>query len=279
MKRFVLLVVLAFFVLESIAQVRPARRRHYQKFFESTLFVVKDRDPYSVYNEYMKTAMERHWTITPFEFITFDEFERRRNNEDASFMVFADIKQKNLDQVYEFINFVMGDRRRDFERMPDLASVPLAYRDANDLNYLYKMGAFVKFMQTYVQESANTPRMRLTRFLNVNDPALKTMELWLLEEEVAPEINTEEKIRQHYPYKVRFATREEIAEAIARDRADVALLHKIGPEDVTRTGRGKCWKFIVSAADGRVLYSSSHDVDRNTPDALLLSDIQEIAGR
>lgn len=277
MKKTLILLVLSLFVFDSMAQVRAARKKHFKKFYNSTTYLVEDRDPFSKFNTYLREAMEKHWTITPFEVISFDDFHRLRTNEDASFMVLADIKQKNLDEVYVFINFVMGDKKRDFESMPDLASVPLAYRDADDYDYLYKMGAFVKFMQTHASKDNDTPRMRLARIMNVNDDKLKQMELWLLEDELAPGIKTEEEIRRYYPYTVKIVTPEEIEEAIALDRDDVAFLHKLGPEDATRLGRGKCWKFVVSAGDGSVLYSSSHEVDGQNPDAFLVKDFEKIA--
>lgn len=277
MKKNVVFVLLILFVLDSMAQVRPARKKHYEKFFNSTTYVVEDRDPFSLFNSSIKKAMEKHWDITEFKFISYSEFQRMRTNEDASFMIFANIKQNNLDQMYEFINFVMGDKKREFDRMPDLASVPLAYLEADDLNYLYKMGAFVKFMQTYVQMQATTPRMRLSNVWNVKATELQSMELWVLEEELAENINTPDKIRNYYPFKVKMATRDEIEKAIEEDREDVAFLHKIGPEDTNRTGRGKCWKFIVAAKDGRVLFSSQHDVDRQNPDALLADDLVKMA--
>ena len=277
MKRLVSFVVLALLLSELVAQVRPARRRDVQRFYESTTYVVEDRDPFSQFNQHLQSAMEKHWHLTPWEVITFSEFERMRTDPDKSFMIFADIKQRNLEEVYEFINFVMGDRKRDFESMPDLGSVPLAYRDVNKAGYYYKMGAFVKFMQTYAIEQANTPRLRLSRFFNVKDEALKSMELWLLEEELASNINTLEKIRRFYPYPVRIVTREEIAEAIDNDRDDVALLHKIGPEDTMPNDGKKCWKFIIAAKDGRILYSAAHDIDRQNPDALLAEDLEKMA--
>jgi hypothetical protein len=277
MKKIALFAVLSLMFFSSFSQVRPAGRKHFEKFYKSTTYVVEDRDPFSEFNKHMKDAMERHWKTTPYKVISFAEFERMRTNDNASFMILAEIKEKNIDQVYQFINFVMGHKKREFERMPDLASVPLAYRDANDLNYLYKMGAFVKFMQTHANERDATPRMRLANFRNVNNPELKNMELWLLEHELAPNINTVEKIKQFYPYEVKIVTREQIAEAIATDNKKVAFLHKIGPEDTTRSGRGKCWKFVVTAAEGKVLFSANHDVDRNNPDALLASDLQSMA--
>ncbi len=277
MKRFITLCILIILVAEAIAQVRPARRREVQRFFESTTYVVQDRDPFSQFNEHLKNAMEKHWHITPVKYISFSEFERMRTNENASFMIFADIKQNNLAEVYEFINFVMGDKKRDFESMPDLGSVPIAYVDADQELYYYKMGALVKFMQTYAQEQSNTPRLRLSRFFNVTDPKLQNMELWLLEDELAPQISSVEKIRNFYPYRVKIVSREEIADAIAQDREDVAFLHKIGPEDTLPHPGRKCWKFIIAAKDGRVLFASSHEIDRSNPDALLPSDLVKMA--
>lgn len=277
MKRFITLFVLFFLIAETFAQVRPARRREVQRFLESTTYVVQNNDPFSRFNEHLRNAMEKHWHITPVKYISFSEFERRRTNENASFMIFADIKQNNLAEVYEFINFVMGDKKRDFESMPDLGSVPIAYVGADQELYYYKMGALVKFMQTYAREQSNTPRLRLSRFFNVTDEKLKTMELWLLEEELAPQISSVEKISRYYPYKVRIASREEIAEAITQDRDDVAFLHKIGPEDTMPHPGRKCWKFIIAAKDGRVLFASSHEIDRQNPDALLVSDLEKMS--
>jgi hypothetical protein len=270
--------MISFFLIAhtSVAQIVPARSKHYAKFFKSTTYVVEDEAPFSSFNAALKEAMERHWTITPFKIISYKEFEKMRTNEDASFMILGDVKQKNLSEMYEFINFVLGDKKRDFESMPDLASVPLATRDADEENYLYKMGAFVKFMQTSARENAASPGMRLADYKNVNDKRLASMELWLLETELASEINTLEKLKQHYGHAVKLVTREQIAEAIASDRKDVAFLHKIGPESRSRVARGKCWKFIVAAEDGRVLYSSHHDIDRQNPDALLVSDLKKI---
>jgi hypothetical protein len=277
MKKLLIITLAILFVMELSAQVRPANKKQYEKFFKSTTYVVEDGNPFSFFNETIKSAMDKHWHITPVKYITFREFERMRTNENASFMILADIKQRNLKDVYEFINFVMGDAKRDFESMPDLGSVPLGYRHVDEENYLYKMGAFVKFMQTYAQEQATTPRIRLTNFFNVKDERLKTMELWVLEEELDQPVNTIEKIRRYYPHPVKITTREEIARAIAEDRPDVAFLHKIGPEDTSPDGTGKCWKFVMAAKDGRILYSSNHDLDPGTQDRLLVSDLEKMA--
>lgn len=278
MKRIVFLILILALTAEAFSQVRLARKKHFKNFFESTTYIVEDNDPFTVFNKPMREAIEKHWTITPVEFITFDEFQRKRTNDNYSFMIYADIKQDNWDEVYEFINFVMGDKKRDFERMPDLGSVPLSYRDVDPLNYHYKMGAFVKFMQNLVQQRRKNDRLKLSKFINANDERLKQMELWLLKHEVDEKINTEEKVKRYYPYKVKFVSRNDIKKAIDEDNPNVALLHKIGPEDTTdRPVGNRCWKFILSAETGEVLYSSQHEIDRQNPDGFLISDLEEIA--
>jgi len=274
MKRIIITIILAFILIEAISQVRPARRRHYRAFEESTTLIVIDANPFTDFNDRLKEELDRFWTITPYEFITFDEFQRKRTSDKYSFMVLAEIKQRNVPHVYKFINFVLGDPDRDFNRMPDLGSAPLAFKDADEETYLYKMGTFVQFMQNYAEEAGRQQHMRLTRFLNVRDSHVQEMELWLLEEELAPQINTVEKIQEYYPYPVRIVTKEDIRDAISQQREDVAFLHKIGPKGTVRVG--KCWKFIVTT-DGKVLYSNDHHVDATTYDALLIEDLERMA--
>ena len=55
---------------------------------------------------------------------------------------------------------------------------------------------------------------------------------------------------------------EEIEKAIVDKNPKVALLHKVGPEGSAK-GDAKCWKFIVTAAEGNPLYYDSHKISQN----------------
>lgn len=276
-KRLFVLTVLALICFTSVAQIRVARKRDYNAFMESKTLVVKDRNPFSEYNVRIQEEMERFWTITPFEIITYEEFEEKRFDDSYSFMLLADIKQDRLPHVYQFINFAMGHRTRNFNQMPDLGSVPLAYRDIDETNFLYKMGIYVQYMQNQIEERQRTRNLSLTRLLDVRDRQIQEMELWLLEDELAPEVNTLDKIAKYYPYPVKLVTRREIEQAISEQREDVAILHKIGPEDTLHYGGGVTWKFIVTVKGAQILYTNSHEVERGKPDAFLISDFERIA--
>ncbi len=273
-KRILVIALLAFIAFEAVCQVRGARRRHYRAFHEGTTLVVKHGKPMSNFNERMKEEMERFWTVTPYEFITFEEFQRIRTSDEYSFIILAEIQQRDIPHIFKFMNFVLGDEERHFNRMPDLGSVPLAYRDSEEETYLYKLGAFVRFMNNYAAESGGSDHLGLTRFLNVRDSRVKEYELWLLEDELAPQIRTVEEIQKYYPYPVKIVTREDIQEAIAQQRDDIAFLHKLGPARTVE--EGGCWKFIITT-EGEVLYSNDHQVQRLEPDALLISDLKRMA--
>jgi hypothetical protein len=276
-KRLFILAVLVVFCISANAQIRTAKRKDYDNFKKSTTLLVKDQNPFADYNQRLLEEMERFWTITPFEVITFQEFEKKRNDNKYSFIILADIKQENLPHVYQFLNFVMGHPTRDFDKMPDLGSVPLSYRDIDEDNFLYKMGIFVQYMQNQAIARSISRNFSLTKLLDVKDKVVKTMELWLLEDELAPDVNTVEKIAQYYPYPVKLVTRDEIQQAISEKKEGVAILHKIGPEDTLQYGLGKTWKFIVTVRDAIILYTHAHDIDRDKPDAFLSSDFKNIS--
>ncbi|MBS4014192.1 MAG: hypothetical protein KGZ97_10620 [Bacteroidetes bacterium] len=277
MKRLLIIATAMLFCVTATAQIRTAKKKDYDNFKKSTTLLVKDQNPFADYNQRLFEEMQRFWTITPFDVITFQEFEKKRNDNKYSFIILADIKQENLPHVYQFLNFVMGHPTKDFDKMPDLGSVPLSYRDIDEDNYLYKMGIFVQYMQRQALERSLIRNFSLTKLLEVKDGQVKNMELWLLEDELAPDVNTVEKIAQYYPYTVKIVTRDEIQQAITEQREDVAILHKIGPEDTLQYGKGKTWKFIVTVKDAHILYTHSHEVDKQKPDAFLSSDFKNIS--
>lgn len=175
---------------------------------------------------------------------------------------------------YNFLNFILGGSP-DLNKMPDLGSVPLSYVDVEEDNYLYKLGGILLFMQNHVKYASEHPGI-IPKLINKNSGIdIKTKELWLLKEELPSNFNTLEKIKTVYPYTVKLVTKEEIKKAIEDKNPNIVYLHKVGPEG-TIAG-GKCWKFLVTANDGEVLYYDGQKVDANNPDAFLEKDFKAIA--
>ncbi len=280
MKRIILLFSIYFIArLSLLAQYENAAPEDFKAFMKTKTLVVLNQDPFSTYNTTIKACMEKFWTITPYEIVNYSEFEAKKKNPDYSFIVFSEVEKEELNKTYKFyiMNFVLGKDVDDINLMPDMGSTPLGYVDVDEANFLYKIGALLEFMQYYVKYNIDNPGSKIDDIIKVNSPEIEKKELWLVQDELSPEVNTIAKIKKVYPYPVKITTREEIGKAIEEKNEKVAFLHKVGPEDTNRIG--KCWKFIISASDGKVLFYSKKAVSDDNPDALLERDLKKLGNK
>jgi hypothetical protein len=255
------------------AQVKFAGSSDIKAFLKSKTYVVEYDDPFSNFTETMKLCMPKFWTITPYEFITNEEFEKKKTNASYSFIFLseAQLTEDGFTGTYNFLNVVMGGSS-DMNKMPDLGSVPLSYSEVDEDSYLYKLGGLLLFIQDHINYSSENSSLKPSITKKNSTIDIKTKELWLLSEELPTNLKTLDKIKLVYPYTVKIVTKEDIKKAIETKNANVIFLHKVGPEG-TVSG-GKCWKFLVSAQTGEVIYYESHKITATVPDALLESDFK-----
>jgi len=238
------------------AQANTAGKTHVEQFFKTTTLVVKDDKPFSFFNVYLKEAMDTYWTITPFKYIEDDEFEKYCQNEDYSFLIFTEasyIENKKAVKV-DVLNFVLGHKGDNINNMPDLGTIPLCYVDDDDEKYLYKMPAFVKLIQyqvNMVRENSLYSVMSVLNYHNKFTSEIKNKDLWLIDEELLPEVNTIEKIKKSGLTQVKIKTRDDLEEAIETGK-DILFVHIVAPYEPMQTG--KVWKFVIGAKDGKVYF-------------------------
>ena len=263
--------------LQLSAQINFANTSEIKLFLKSKTCVVLDEDLAAAsFNEALKAWITKFWTITPYEFITTTQFDSKKTSSSYSFIMLSEAEQseKGVSCKYNFLNLVLGGTS-DLNKMPDLGSVPLSYVDVDESSYLYKIGGLLLFMQTHVKYTNSHPSNKLSLTNKDSGTDIKTKELWLLNEELPANFNTPEKIKTEYPYKVKLVTKDDIKKAIEDKNPNVVYLHKVGPEG-TMSG-GKCWKFLITASNGEVLYYDGQTIDASNPDAFLEKDFKAIA--
>jgi hypothetical protein len=264
------------------AQNYVPSRGDVESFLKTKTLVVLESNPMSMYNTWIREAVEQNWTITEYDFILFNEFDNYKNDQGYSFLMTTDVffERDKLKARYKFLNLLLGGDARKLSDMPDLCPVPLAYLNADEENYNYKLGIFVRFIQNHVQLLMNDPKISSKNvFRHYNDNLLsdvKNKTLYLLKNELAPDVNTKEKIASVYPFKVEIVEKEEIELAIARRDPDVVFLHKVGPEG-TRL-KARCYKVLIGAADARFYFFDHHMIKApKKPDGLLMGDFRRMA--
>ena len=277
MKKPVFFILLSLIALFSFGQIKVATEKDIADFKKTTTLLVIDENNFSGFNEVIETCMKSFWKITPYEVINVNDFEKKRKDTKYSFIILSEASMKHFDNFYSFniLNFVLGNNTSSMDEMPDLGSVPLSYVDVDEESYLYKMGAFLMYMQLNITNPELNENIKVQNLKDVCSPDLKNKELWFVEEDLANEVNTIEKIKKIYPYAVKIVTAEDIEKAINDKNPNIAFLHKVGPED-TDVNAGYCMNFIIAAKDGQLLYSHDHKIDADSPDAFLIKDFKKI---
>jgi hypothetical protein len=250
-----------------------------RQFKASKTCVVLEDNPFSTYNEYIKEAVKTSWKITPYEFIKVTEFNVRRLNPAYSFIV---ITQTNFDKdkshgLYDFINLLQGKNVNKLAEMPEICAIPLAFSGVEDIEYSYKLGAILNFMQKHAQMIFEDPSLNLRKYLkyyNKNIPDIKNKTILVKQEDLVPEIATIERIKAIYSNSIEIVTNDEIVKAIENRTPNTLILHKVGPMGDRKSGY--CFVMLIGVDDSDMYYYNLHMVDKANPNGLLPSDLKRL---
>jgi hypothetical protein len=249
-------------------------------FFTTKTLVVLEDNPLMEYNSIIKSVMQQEWNITEYDFISDKEFNEKRMDPQYSFIYMSQVtfESDKTDAAYRFLHVSLGGDYYRLNEMPDLASVPLAYFNVEEERYAYKLAILVRFMQNHIQLIRNHPEIvsaNVFKHYNDNIKDIHDKTLYLLQDELAPEVNSEARIRKIYPYKFRIVKMDEIEQAIQDCDPDVVFLHKVGPEGTKMDAR--CYKVIIGVADANFYYFNYHKISSKNPDGFLESDFKNLA--
>lgn len=279
MKKIVSLLSAMVMVFPLLSQEYLPTREDLEKFFQTKTLVVLDRNPLNTYDGEIQEAMENEWTITEFDFIKFEEFDEMRKNPDYSFIMLVNVtfEKDKLNAVYKFLNLSLGGDYYDMNRMPDLVSVPVAYRNVEEDSYNYKLGILVRFIQNHIKLIYEHPELVSTNIFkhyNDNKGDVKQKNFYLITDELDKSVNSPARISTVYPHKFTMVTREDIKDAIVNRDEQVVFLHKVGPEGTRLNAR--CYKILIGAGDANFYYFDWHMINDKKPDSFLVSDFKKI---
>ncbi len=269
-----------------VPAVASAQQRPYptfddaEKFKKSVTCVVKEDDPFSFYNAEIKDAVDKYWKVTPVKYITTEEFNVMRNDPSYSFLVLTvtNFSNDKSGSTYDFLNLLLGADVDELDQLPEFCAIPLCFSGAPEEEYSYKLGLIIRFMEYHAELVMKNPTLSALRYLkyyNKNVPEIREKTIFVRETDLAPEVNTVERIAAQYPYKVRIVEEEEIIRAIDEKQKDVLIVHKVGPEGVKRTGT--CMKTLIGTDDAIMYYYDSHMVDNKNANGLLIADLKRLA--
>ena len=280
MKKMIFSFMIAFMISYAYGQEFVPTQEDINTFFTTKTLVVLNDNPMSEYNFFVKKVMEQEWTITDYEFINQSEFEKKRLDHQYSFIYMSKVtfEHDKTDAQYRFLHLSLGGDYFRLNQMPDLAQIPIAYFGVDEDSYGYKFGILLRFMQNHAKHIKDNPKIvssNVLKHYNDNIKKIQGKTLFLLEDELAKEVNTAARIKKIYPYKFKIVTQDEIERAIKERDDKVVFLHKVGPEGTKINARS--YKILVGAGDANFYYFDYHKINKKKPDGFLASDFKRLA--
>jgi hypothetical protein len=250
-----------------------------KQFTESKTCVVMEEDQMSTFNTYIKEAVKEFWKITPYEFIEVKDFNIRRLKPEYSFIV---LTQTNYEKdksgaLYNYLNLLQGKKGSKLGEMPEICAVPLSFAGEDDLEYGYKLGAILSFMQKHAAMISEDPSLtgrKYLKYYNRNIPEVAKRTILVKQEDLTPGISTIEKIKALYPNKIEIVSEEQIMKAITDKTPYTLILHKVGPSG--EENAGYCFKMLIGTDDSNMYYYHQHLIDKSNPNGLLPADLKRL---
>lgn len=280
MKKLSLAILLLFTVVLLNGQAPFPKKDEIKQFTESKTCVVLEDQSFSPYNSYIKEAVKAYWKITPYEFISVEEFNKRRIDPAFSFIVLTqtDFEKDKSNSQFNFINLLQGKKVSRLGEMPEICAIPLSFADDEDIEYNYKLGGILLFMQKHAQMISDDPSLtgrKYLKYYNKNIPQIQGKTLLIKEEDLVPEISSLEAINAIYSGKVKIVSEDEIVDAIESKAPGILILHKVGPFGDVNSGF--CFKMLIGTEDSDMYYYNQHTISNTNPNGFLPADLKRIA--
>ena len=275
------------FLLLLVSFVRLQAQREYlptqedlDHFYTTRTYVVLESNAISDYNIEIQDAVKKFWDITEYEFLPMSEFADKSKDKNASFLYLATVsfEKDKSNARYQFLCLSLGGDRVSIDDLRDVANIPLGYYGVDGDHYAYKLGIMIRFLQFHVRlitENHAIVSQNVYKYYNENMADVRGKTLYLVEEELARDVNSLAKIRAIYPGEVKLVDRETIKELIMAKDPDAVVLHKVGPEGKKMNAR--VYKILIGLAEAKFYYFDYHKMSEKNPDAFLASDFKKLA--
>ena len=257
------LIFTLFIVLPGLLLAQNLRRvvptsENINNFFANTTMVVVPENDFLMEATFRK-AVEDRWTITPFKFITYNEFEAMQGDTKQAFlMLFSGIYAKDKAQnEYIYMGLLMGCKEGTLNRMPEFIMLPVGGIVNESENQYEMFGIFAGVVQHHMRNlKANPANARRTLSAlyssNANIKLLKGKTLLISEENFA-EPTTQEDMDKLFNQQLQLASYDEIADAIEERAANTVIGYVVYPDSQQSKG-SYCYKMLLNTDTCELIY-------------------------
>ena len=224
-------------------------------------------------------AVREGWNISPFEFCTYEEFDRIKTDTSYYFLIRADkMHRKSSDPSIEFICFLKGNEKAgdNLAAMPELIALPLFAADGYDDRVFTYLPAYMNIIQNYIQDIVDGkiyPPGNGRISLKIPDKSRNSTILFNKDDmDYSPYMQEFERM---FRGRAQVVPQEKI-DAALKDAAPRTLVSlTVAPSD-NRKG-SYCYKMLISADTYGLYYYKRHRISPRKGPGFLKSDLKRIS--
>ena len=245
-------------------------------FKQSTTYLVLEDEMISDYNTEMPKIVKDIWDVTEIEIISASDFKTLRKDATKSFIYLSPVyfEKDKTKTEYTYLFLSLGHKSGKTENMVDLCAIPLGTKQTDQSKYSYIFELCIKHMQYYVnyldKNHPSSPKEVIKYHQNTELP-LSEYEFLIIPEQVENSMRSTNAFKSHYAFPFKFSNREEITQAIRENKKKHLVLHLI------KAGENQyCFKLIMDASNGKLIYFDYHKADSKTASVLLQKDLKTL---
>ena len=277
MKKILILLVAALSipaVMAAQAQV-TTKKVKIEDFTEKVTKVVLSGNMF--YDSTLKEAVREHWTISPYEFCSIEDFQEMKTDADYYFLIKVKGQfRKESGPGIEFLSLLKGgpEAEKGLDKMLELITFPYAAVDSPSGRETVFLPLMLNIVQQHVLSSIATDIVAYSPLIaySNNIGKIKGKQVIMAEEDLSADVLQLEDDYLKAPIVV--TDMDTADEYVAGNVADAVVSYTVCPED-PQPG-AFCYKMLVNAEDGELYYFRKHRITRKTGPGFLVEDMNRI---
>ncbi len=242
-------------------------------------YVVLENALFSDYNDIITATVEKHWSLNSFEFIKISDFEAKRKETNASFLMINQVSfyADKTKTKFDFLVLIAGGKYKSVNEMPLLCMVPMCYDGVDEAIWTNKIPIAVKFIQKHINTVKSNSKINsknVVDFYLQNAENISGKTLYLTKNQVEPSLKSESNFKKIYPYSFKFVSDEDLNKILEAEDENALILHIVSPTKNTQAN--KCIKMIVNPHTAQIYYYDMHNIGKNKPAKLLEKDLKKL---
>lgn len=231
-----------------------------------------------LYDEALKNEVSRIWRISPYEFCTFDEFQKLKTSQDYYFLAIMDSKMKKESEAGVTVMTVFRggvDDAENVEKRPlEVVALPFSSAENPSGREFLFMPVMLDIIQIYIDESMTSDRVSYAGINYYSKNYLKAGKktIYVAREDLNPDLAIDPEWEEK---RMIVKDVDDVDQMLSEGAKDVLVSYTVAPSDPQKGSF--CYKYLISPDTHELYYFSKHQISGLNAPGFLDRDMKLIA--